>query len=77
MTVDRHIICIIHDRIYVFDSHGYLLRFANDWITYPHAKSYALVYLGVEDTYYLSFLVGFITEGVLHLKYYLYHTNNM
>ena len=30
VTVDRHIICIIHDRIYVFDNHGYLLRFDND-----------------------------------------------
>ena len=68
-----HIIVIIHDYIYFFNSYGYLMRISSEKITESEVELYSLVYLSYDfSKSYIYFLVGYILNSKLNLNYYRY-----
>ena len=68
-----HIIVIIHDHIYFFNSFGYPMRISPEKITESEVEFYSLVYISYDfSNSYIYFLVGYILNSKLILNYYRY-----
>ena len=68
---DEYIICLINDRIYIFDLEGNLLKKNDELITNLFVEYYSLTYL-VEYENYVYFSIGFISNQGLYLYGYKY-----
>ena len=66
-----HIISLIHDKIHIFNGNGQQMRVSDEPVTDLAVEYYSLVYLG-KDSNIIKFLVGFINNHKLYLKYYQY-----
>ena len=72
---DDYIICIINDKIYIFDKEGYFKQKIDELITFQNVEYYSLTYLYKKDDYIL-FCIGFISNNYkLYLKSYKYEIN--
>ena len=69
---DNFIICLINDRIYIFNEEGYLLKKNDELITELNVEYYSLSYITGQGNY-ISFVIGFISKDKLYLFYYKYY----
>ena len=46
---DNYIICIINDKIYIFDKEGYFKQKIDELITFQNVEYYSLTYLYKKD----------------------------
>ena len=67
---DEYIICLVNDKIYIFDDLGYFL-YKSDYINNDITANYYS--LCVKDNY--NFFIGMTSEETLYLYYYEYHKN--
>ena len=71
VIANDYVICLINDRIYIFDEDGYLLKKNDILITELNVEYYSLIF--IEKTIgYLSFVIGFINSQKLYLHSYKY-----
>ena len=65
VIANDYVICLINDRIYIFDEDGYLLKKNDILITELNVEYYSLIF--IEKTIgYLSFVIGFINSQKLY-----------
>ena len=75
VSEDDYIICLINDKIYIFDKEGYFKQKSDGLITYQNVEYYSLTYLYKKDDYIL-FCIGFISNDYkLYLKSHKYEIN--
>ena len=67
---DNYIICLINDKIYIFDEEGNFLQKSNDIITNFNVEYYTLVYVGKDPSNNLYFVIGFIYNKKVYLIIY-------
>ena len=68
---DNYIICLINDKIYIFDDEGNFLKKSSDIITIYNVEYYSLTYIYKNNNYYY-FVVGFVFNQELYLYSYKY-----
>ena len=68
---DNYIICLINDKIYIFDEEGNFLQKSNDIITNFNVEYYSLAYIYKQNNFYY-FVVGFVYNRELYLYSYKY-----
>ena len=66
-----YLICLINDKIYIFDGEGYFLE-KSATITSSTVECYSLEYLNLIDNY-LYFIIGYISNQKLYLYSYTYY----
>ena len=64
---DGYVICLINDKIYIFDKEGYFLYNSERIDKGKNPDYYSL---NIKDSYH--FFIGFISENLLNLYYYEY-----
>ena len=67
---EEYIICIINDKIYLFDEEGNLLQKNSNTISNLNVDSYSLVYLGKTVEKYPLFSIAFISSKKLYINSY-------
>ena len=67
-----YIICLINDKIYIFDGDGYFLKKSTNSITSLTVEYYSLEYFTLIDNY-IYFAIGFISNQKLYLYSYTYN----
>ena len=70
----NYVICLINDRIYIFNEEGYLLKKNDGKITSFTVEYYTLVYAGKDSSGNLYFVIGFIYNKKVYLYSYKYQT---
>ena len=70
---DGYIICLINDRIYIFDKEGNF-RFQSDKINKNKNPDYYTLYALADQKY--KYYIGFIANNLLYLYYYEYNKSN-
>ena len=69
---NNYIICIINDKIYIFDEFGTSIYNSTSTITnFEEAEYYTLVPI-TKNNYYYTYVVGYIYNNLLYLLYYKY-----
>ena len=74
VIADNYIICLINDKIYIFNEEGYFLKKSDFIITNLNVDYYSLVYTGAYSSYNFYFVIGFIYDRKLYLYSYKYNT---
>ena len=73
VIADKYIICLINERIHIFDSIGNFLKKDDYIITDLNPDYYTLEYVGSNGNY-IFFVIGFISNYKLYLFGYRYQT---
>ena len=75
VIADDYVICLINDRIYIFNEEGYFLKKDSQLITELNVEYYSLINYGkIGD--YLYFVIGFAYDRELYLYSYKYQITN-
>ena len=75
VLADDYVICLLNDRIYIFNEEGYFLKKDNQLITELNVEYYSLINYGkIGD--YLYFVIGFAYDRELYLYSYKYQITN-
>ena len=75
VNADYYIICLINDKIYIFNEEGYFLRKSSNLITSLSVEYYTLEYIAIQSDY-LYFIIGFISDAKLYLYSYKYQISD-
>ena len=74
VITNSYVICLINNKIYIFNEEGYFLKKSDFKITNYNVEYYTLVYAGEDSSNYIYFVIGFIYNKKLYLNSYKYQT---
>ena len=74
VITSSYVICLINNKIYIFNEEGYFLKKSDFKITSYNVEYYTLVYAGEDSSNYIYFIIGFIYNKNLYLNSYKYQT---
>ena len=74
VITSSYVICLINNKIYIFNEEGYFLKKSDFKITSYNVEYYTLVYAGEDSSNYIYFIIGFIYNKKLYLNSYKYQT---